>query len=392
MTHASIGPWPLVYERVDERPSIPALLLSGAVAAASSSQTLKRTALFDRHVDAGAKLVPFAGWEMPVQYGGIREEHVAVRDACGVFDVSHMGEIETSGPQAVELLQHLVSNDVEKLAVGGAQYAVMCREDGGVLDDLFTYRLAPDRFLTVTNAANHESDLAWFQAHAGPYDAKVTDAHARYAMLAVQGPRAREIVQAMADAPLPARFTTARRTLVGRAMLVCGTGYTGEDGVELLLDPADAPAIWDELVRRGAQPAGLAARDTLRLEVCFHLYGNDLMQERGPIEAGLGWCCKEDTGFIGADAVRAVRQAGPREKLVPFTLTGAGIARQGNPVIGGGEVTSGTMSPCLEVGIGMAYVPAERAEPGTELEIDVRGKVRPAVVGTKPLYRKENDG
>ncbi len=369
-----------------------ALLLSGAVAAASSSQTLKRTSLFDRHVEAGAKLVPFAGWEMPVQYGGIREEHVAVRHACGVFDVSHMGEIETSGPQAQELLQHLVSNDVEKLVVGGAQYSVLCREDGGVLDDLFTYRLAPDRFLTVTNAANHDNDLAWFQAHAGAFDAEVSDAHERYAMLAVQGPRAREIVQAMADAPLPPRFTTARRTLVGRAALVCGTGYPAEDGAELRHDPADAPALWDELLRRGAAPAGLAARDTLRLEVCFHLYGNDLMQERGPIEAGLGWCCKEDTGFIGADAVRAVREAGPSEKLVPFTLTGAGIARQGNPVVGGGEVTSGTLSPCLEVGIGMAYVPAERAQPGTELEIDVRGKVRPAVVGTKPLYRKENDG
>jgi aminomethyltransferase len=211
-------------------------------------------------------------------------------------------------------------------------------------------------------------------------------------MLAVQGPRAREIVQAMADAPLPARFTTARRTLVGRSVLVCGTGYTGEDGVELLCDPADAPALWDEVTRRGAAPAGLAARDTLRLEVCFHLYGNDLMEERGPIEAGLGWCCKEDTGFIGAEAVRAVRAAGPAEKLVPFMLTGAGIARQGNPVVGGGEVTSGTLSPCLGIGIGMAYVPADRAQPGTDLEIDVRGKVRPAVVGTKPLYRKENDG
>jgi aminomethyltransferase len=362
------------------------------VAAAPSSQTLKRTALFDRHVDAGAKLVPFAGWEMPVQYRGIREEHVAVRDACGVFDVSHMGEIETDGPQAQELLQRLLSNDIERLAVGGAQYSVMCREDGGVLDDLFTYRVAPDRFLTVTNAANHDKDLAWFRAHAGGFEAEVSDAHDRYAMLAVQGPRAREIAQAMADSPLPARFTTARRMLVGRSALVCGTGYTGEDGVELLCDPADAPALWDEVTRRGATPAGLAARDTLRLEVCFHLYGNDLMEERGPIEAGLGWCCKEDTGFIGSDAVRAVREAGPSEKLAPFTLIGSGIARQGNPVVGGGEVTSGTLSPCLGVGIGMAYVPAERAQPGTELEIDVRGKVRPAVVGTKPLYRKENDG
>jgi aminomethyltransferase len=366
--------------------------VSAAVAAASSSQTLKRTPLFDRHVDAGAKLVPFAGWEMPVQYGGIREEHVAVRTSCGMFDVSHMGEIETSGPQAADLLQRLLSNDVSKVSVGGAQYSVLCREDGGVLDDLFTYRVAPDRFVTVTNAANHDKDLGWFRAHAGDFDAEVDDALARYAMLAVQGPRAREIVQAMADAPLPVRFTVARRMLTGRSVLVCGTGYTGEDGVEILCDPGDAPALWDDLRRRGAVPCGLAARDTLRLEVCFHLYGNDLMEERGPIEAGLGWCCKEDTGFIGSDAVRAVRAAGATEKLAPFKLTGPGIPRQGNPVVGGGEVTSGTLSPCLDIGIGMAYVPAGRAQPGTELQIDVRGKVRPAVVGTKPLYRKENDG
>jgi aminomethyltransferase len=359
---------------------------------AAASQTLKRTPLFDRHVDAGARIVPFAGWEMPVQYAGIRDEHLAVRTGCGIFDVSHMGEIETSGPHAAARLQRLLSNDLEKLGVGGAQYSVLCREDGGVLDDLFTYRLGADRYLTVTNAANHDTDLAWFKGHGAELEAEVADAHERYAMLAVQGPRAREIVQAMADAPLPERFTSARRTLVGRPALVCGTGYTGEAGVELLCEPGDAVALWDELVRRGATPCGLAARDTLRLEVCFHLYGNDLMEERGPIEAGLGWCCKEDTGFIGADAVRAVRSAGPTEKLVPFTLTGPGIARQGNPVVGGGEVTSGTLSPCLEVGIGMAYVPTERAEPGTELEIDVRGKVRPAVVHTKPLYRKENDG
>jgi aminomethyltransferase len=359
---------------------------------AASSQTLKRTPLFDRHVDAGARLVPFAGWEMPVQYGGIREEHMAVRQACGVFDVSHMGEIETSGPQAAELLQRLLSNDVSAMPVGGAQYAVLCREDGGVLDDLFTYRLAPDRYLTVTNASNHDKDLTWFHAHAGHFDAEVTNAHERWAMLAVQGPRAREIVQAMADAPLPERMTAGRRTVTGRSVLVCGTGYTGEAGVELLCEPADAPALWDELVRRGAAPCGLAARDTLRLEACFHLYGNDLMEERGPIEAGLGWCCREDTGFIGSEAVRAARDAGPAEKLVPFRVTGAGIARQGNPVVGGGEVTSGTLSPCLGIGIGMAYVPADRAEPGTDLQIDVRGKLRDAVVATKPLYSKEDDG
>jgi aminomethyltransferase len=208
-------------------------------------------------------------------------------------------------------------------------------------------------------------------------------------MLAVQGPRAREIVQAVADAPLPGRMTAGRRVLAGRQVLVCGTGYTGEDGVELLCEPDDAPALWDDLTRRGATPAGLAARDTLRLEVCFHLYGNDLMEERGPIEAGLGWCCKEATGFIGADAVRAARDAGPAEKLVPFRLIGPGIARQGNAVEGGGEVTSGTLSPCLEVGIGMAYLPAERAVEGTPIAIDVRGRRREAVVAAKPLYRKD---
>jgi aminomethyltransferase len=360
--------------------------------ASPSSQALKRTPLHDRHVAAGARIVPFAGWEMPVQYGSIRDEHLAVRTACGMFDVSHMGQIETSGAQAGELLQRLLSNDVTKLVVGGAQYSVLCRDDGGVLDDLFTYRLAADRFLTVTNAANHDKDLAWFRAQVGGFDAEVTDAHERWAMLAVQGPGAREAVQALADAPLPVRFTIAERRLLGQPVLVCGTGYTGEDGVELLCEPALAAGLWDQLVRRGAAPAGLAARDTLRLEVCYHLYGNDLSEERGPVEAGLGWCCKEDTGFIGSDAVRAVRAEGPSERLVPFRLAGPGIARQGNPVVGGGEVTSGTLSPCLGIGIGMAYVPVERTAPGTELEIDVRGKRRHAVVASKPLYSKESDG
>jgi aminomethyltransferase len=182
------------------------------------------------------------------------------------------------------------------------------------------------------------------------------------------------------------RAASAR--LGGADVLVCGTGYTGEDGIEVLCRPADAPALWEDLVRRGATPAGLGARDTLRMEVCFHLYGNDLMVERGPIEAGLGWCCKEATGFVGADAVAATRAAGPAERLVAFTIDGPGIARQGNPVAGGGEVTSGTLSPSLGIGIGMAYVPAERAAAGTRLELDVRGKMRRAVVKDKPLYRK----
>jgi aminomethyltransferase len=354
-----------------------------------ASETLKRTSLYERHEAAGARLVPFAGWEMPVQYAGIREEHLAVRRSAGVFDVSHMGEIETRGPQADALLQRLLSNDVRRVPEGGAQYSVLCREDGGILDDLFTYRLADEHFLTVTNAANHEKDLAWFQRHAEDFDADVVDHIDDYAMLAVQGPRARDILGGLADGRLPPRMHCCQRSVAGVPMLVCGTGYTGEDGVEVLLHPDSAGAVWDALVEAGVTPAGLGARDTLRLEVCFHLYGNDMDEERNPIEAGLGWCCKEETGFIGAEAVRAAREAGPAEKLVPFALTGPGIPRPGNPVVAGGVVTSGTMSPCLGIGIGMAYAPVERAEPGTEVEIDVRGKIRPAVIKEKPLYRKD---
>ncbi len=337
---------------------------------------------------AGAKLVPFAGWEMPIQYGGIRAEHVAVRRGAGIFDVSHMGQVEVRGPQAFEFLQHALSNDLRRLNIGGAQYSVLCRQDGGVLDDLFTYRLAECEYLTVTNAANHERDLAWLQSHAGGWDVDVIDAADRFAMLAVQGPQAREIVLGLADGRLPPRMHTCEREVAGVPATVCGTGYTGEDGVEVLVDPESAVAVWDAVTAAGAVPVGLGARDTLRLEVCFHLYGNDLSEDRTPIEAGLGWCCKEDTGFIGAEAIAAVRTAGPKEKLVPFLIDGAGIARQGNPVRGGGEVTSGTFSPCLERGIGMAYVPAERAEPGTRIEIDVRGTIRGANVERKPLYRK----
>jgi aminomethyltransferase len=356
---------------------------------AAGAETLKRTPLYDRHVAAGARLVPFAGWEMPVQYAGIREEHIAVRTRCGVFDVSHMGEVETTGPDAERFLQRVLSNDLSKIAPDGAQYSVMCRENGGVLDDLFTYRHGSG-FLTVTNASNHESDLAWMRHQARGYDVKVHDRLKDYVMLAVQGPDARELVARMADAELPPRFRTARMSVAGApGVLVCGTGYTGEDGVELLIAPGHSHTIWDALLEAGAAPAGLGARDTLRLEVCFHLYGNDLMEERGPIEAGLGWCCKEDTGFIGADAVRATREAGPEETLVPFKMTGPGIARQGNAVQGGGEVTSGTMSPCLGIGIGMAYVPSANTEPGTPIEIDVRGKLRAAEIATKPLYSKE---
>ena len=356
------------------------------------AQTLRRSPLHDRHVAAGAKLIDFAGWQMPVRYSGIRPEHLAVRERAGVFDVSHMGQIETRGPQATELLQRLLSADIRRLPVGGAQYALLCREDGGVLDDLITYRLAECEYLTVTNAANHEADLDWFAAHARDCDADVIDLIEEFAMVAVQGPEARELVRGLSDRPPPPRMHCCERSVAGAPVTVCGTGYTGEDGVELLLDPADAPGVWDALLAAGVTPAGLGARDTLRLEACLPLYGNEISQERDPIAAGLGWCCIEQTGFIGSEAIARARTrdpAQPVQRLVGFVLDGPGIARQGNPIGEGGIVTSGTMSPSLQRGIGMAYVDAGLQTPGTVLTIDVRGTDRTAIVHRKPIYTKE---
>ena len=355
--------------------------------------TLKRTPLYDAHVEAGGKLVDFAGWEMPVLYEGIGAEHLAVRNGCGVFDVSHMGEIETEGAEAMELLQRLLTNDVSKLEVGGAQYSCICREDGGTLDDLFTYRLADEHYLTVTNASNHEKDLAWFRKQAEGFDAEVNDRLADYGMLAIQGPKAREIVGSMAQGELPARHRTADMNLGTGDALVCGTGYTGEDGVEILVPPDEAAALWEELVVAGATPAGLGARDTLRMEVNYCLYGNELTEERTPVEAALSWALVDGTGFIGSEVCERQRREGTEQLLVPFVITGEGIARQGNQVLSGdeivGEVTSGTLSPSLEVGIGMAYVRSDLAEPGTGLEIDVRGKRRAARVEKRPLFSKD---
>jgi aminomethyltransferase len=364
-----------------------------------AATSLKRTPLYDAHRAAGARMVPFAGWEMPVQYEGVRQEHVAVRTRAGLFDVSHMGEIETRGPRARDFLRRLLSNDLDKVGAGGAQYALLCREHGGVLDDLFTYWLEPeqdgdgDRFLTVVNAANAESDFAWFAKQAEAFgDVEVIDRSADYAMLALQGPAAIATIEPLLEGEVPARFHYDRAVVAGADALVCRTGYTGEDGVELLLDPPAATPVWAALVGAGATPAGLGARDTLRLEVCYPLYGNDLSVERTPIQAGLAWACALDQDFIGADALRAEREHGPAEKLAPFVFTGPGIPRPGCTVIVGdepvGTVTSGTLSPCMEVGIGMAYVRADLAAPGTELSVDVRGKRRPARVETKPLYKK----
>ena len=357
-----------------------------------SDLTLRRTPLHDLHAEQGAKLVPFAGWEMPVTYEGIREEHSAVRTHAGMFDVSHMGEVEVEGPGALDFLQLVLSNDVAKLELGGAQYSCLCAEDGGVIDDLFAYRLGGDRYLLVTNAANHDADLAWLGRWSRGFDVAVRDVADRYSMLAVQCPHARTVLSGALKIELPPRMHVSHPRVGGRPALVCGTGYTGEDGVEMLIDPEVAPAIWAELLDAGVVPCGLGARDTLRLEVCFPLHGKDLTPERNPIEAGLGWCCAEATGFLGSEAVAIARRDGTAERLAPFLVEGAGIAREGNEVMLGeervGVVSSGTFSPSLERGAGMAYVRADLADPGTELEIDVRGKRRPARIASKPLYRR----
>jgi aminomethyltransferase len=362
----------------------------------TTAADLKKTPLHAAHVEAGARLVPFAGWEMPVQYEGVRQEHVAVRTRAGMFDVSHMGEIETAGPRAGEFLRHLLSNDLGKVGIGGAQYALLCREDGGVLDDLFTYWLADDRFLTVVNAANADADFTWFAKQAEGWDGvEVHDRSADFAMLALQGPRAVGLIEPLLeDGAVPSRFHHGEATVAGVRALVCRTGYTGEDGVELLLPPEGAEAVWKALMAAGAVPCGLGARDTLRLEVCYPLYGNDLTTDRTPIEAGLKWACALDNDFVGAPRLREQAEHGTVEKLAPFVFTGEGIPRAGCTVLSGedrvGVVTSGTLSPCMEVGIGMAYVRSELASPGTELTVDVRGKERAARVESKPLYKKEN--
>ncbi len=355
---------------------------------------LRRTPLYEQHVDLGAKVVPFAGWEMPVAYEGIREEHSAVRTHVGMFDVSHMGEVEVEGAGALEFLQLVLSNDVAKLEIGGAQYSCLCQEDGGVIDDLFVYRLGGDRYLIVTNASNHATDLAWLGRWSRDFDVSVRDVADRYAMLAVQGPHARAVLGRTLGLELPLRMRVSHGRVGNRPALVCGTGYTGEDGVELLLDPEVATPIWAELRDAGVVPCGLGARDTLRLEVCFPLHGHELNTDRNPIEAGLGWCCAEATGFLGSAAVAAARAEGTPERLAPFLIEGAGIPRDDNPVLVGeervGTVTSGTFSPSLGCGAGMAYVRTDLAEPGTELEIDVRGKRRAARIASKPLYRKDD--
>jgi aminomethyltransferase len=329
-------------------------------------------------------MVPFAGWEMPVQYEGVLDEHRAVRTDAGVFDVSHMGELDIEGPRAEQLLQGLLSNDVSKLGVGDAQYTLLTTEDGGIVDDLIVYRTEEHRYLIVANASNREADLAWILERE-LRGSDVRDVSDDYGLLAVQGPRALERL-GLAKGKA---FTWEQGAIDGVEVMINRTGYTGEEGVELACMDDEAPRLWDAILARGIRPCGLGARDTLRLEVCYPLHGNDIGPERDAISSGLGWVCALDTEFTGARRLREIREQGPEQKLVAFRMTESAIPRQGMAIEGGGEVTSGSLSPMLDVGIGLGYVPASASAAGTELTIDVRGKPRRAVVVPKPIYKRE---
>lgn len=338
-------------------------------------ETLRRTPLYERQAALGAKLVPFAGWELPVEYSSIVEEHRAVRERAGVFDVSHMGQLELAGDQAHELLQARLTNDLDRIGPGEAQYTLLTNEQGGVVDDLIAYRRERG-YLLVVNAANVEADAA-----ALPEARNVSDA---WAMLAVQGPDALGLLE-LEVAP----FTYRKDRVAGIDVVVCGTGYTGERGCELLCRPGDAGPLWDAILARGVAPCGLGARDTLRLEACYPLHGQDLTPERTPLQAGLGWACALDKEFPGVEILRSERETAPAERLVAFVMDERAIPRGGMAIVEGGEVTSGGYSPMLEQGIGLAYVPARRAEPGTPLTIDVRGRPKRGHIVPKPIYTRE---
>jgi aminomethyltransferase len=330
-------------------------------------------------------MVPFAGWEMPVQYEGVIPEHRSVRTNAGVFDVSHMGELEVEGPHARELLQATLSNDLDKLEPGQAQYTLLTNETGGIIDDLIVYRLAGHSYLLVVNASNRANAYAWLKEREVP-GSDVRDVSEDCALLAVQGPKAIERL----GLPSAPAFTFAESSIDGVEVMVNRTGYTGEDGCELLCMSEDAVRLWDAVLERGVVPCGLGARDSLRLEVCYPLHGNDIGPDTDAISAGLGWACALDKEFEGVEALRRVKADGPERRLIAFVMEEKAIPRQGMPIAGGGEVTSGSHSPILEIGIGMGYVPTDRAKPETELTIDVRGRPRRARVVKKPIYKRED--
>ncbi|HVN85579.1 MAG TPA: glycine cleavage system aminomethyltransferase GcvT [Candidatus Binatia bacterium] len=358
---------------------------------------VKRTPLHDAHAALGARFVEFGGWEMPVQYSGIIDEHTAVRTRAGLFDVSHMGEIEIAGPAAFDTCQQLTVNDVARLHDGEAQYSLLCLPNGGVVDDIMVHRLAVDRYLFCVNASNADGDFGWMHEHRG--NAAVINRSNDFALLALQGPRATAILARLTTLPLDriAPFGFAEGEITGQHALVAHTGYTGEDGWEIYCAPDRVRIVWDRLLEVGAKdglvPCGLGARDTLRLERCLPLYGHELTTETTPLEAGLGWVVRLNKGeFIGGDALREQKRRGLARKLVGFELTEAGIPRQGYPIVDDGNVigcvTSGTKSPTLGKAIGLGYVPAASANVGTKLAIEIRGRRVAAVTVQLPFYRR----
>ncbi len=363
---------------------------------------MRRTPLYDEHVGLGAKMVPFAGFEMPIQYpGGIVSEHRAVRAGAGIFDLSHMGELHVSGPRALAALDRLVSSDIAGLAVGQARYGLLCNERGTIVDDVIVYRLREEEALVVVNASNIAKDRAHLAAHLGDA-AELEDRSDDTALVAVQGPRAAVILSAVTDLEVreasiealpPFGVTSAR--VAGARAIVARTGYTGEDGFEVFVDADRAVAVWSRIIAAGASlglaPIGLGARDTLRLEARFSLYGNDIDETTGPIEAGLGWTCKLDKDFLGRDRIVAAKTAGPERKLVGLVIDG-GIARHGHPVTSAGEivgtVTSGTFGPTVQKSIALAYVPAGFATVGTAVAVRIRERDVPAKVVKTPFWKR----
>ncbi len=371
---------------------------------AATAQDLRKTPLFDRHRALGGKLVEFGGWEMPVQYSGISEEHRAVRERAGLFDVSHMGEIRVKGPKAFDVVQHLTSNDVAALDDGKVQYSAFLTDRGTFVDDLLTYRLSPEDYLLVVNAGNTPKDVAWAKARgAEKADAGTTieDESGDWAQLAIQGPLAQRILQTLVDTDLAGiayyRFANAR--VRGVPSIVSRTGYTGEDGFEVYAPPEGAGKIWDAILEAGRPhgllPAGLGARDTLRLEAKLALYGNDIDEDHTPWEADLGWIVKMKKGpFVGREALERQKAEGVTRRLAGFEVNGRGIARHGHDVTVNetgekGVVTSGTQTPTLGKAIGLAYVPVTAATPGTTLTVDIRGKAVSAAVVPTPFYKRK---
>jgi aminomethyltransferase len=355
-----------------------------------------RTPLYDAHLEASARMVEFAGFDMPVQYKGVLEEHAAVREKVGMFDVSHMGEVTLEGPRALAAAQRLVTNDLSRCSDGQAQYSALCNEKGGVIDDIIVYRFSPERLFICVNASGREKDFEWMRAHAGERVA-VGQHSDDWAQIAIQGPQAPALVDSLCQPRVLdlAYYHFREATVAGvRGCIVARTGYTGEDGFEVFVPPQGARKIWDALLDKGVVPCGLGARDSLRLEVAYRLYGNDMDEEHTPLEAGLGWIVKLDKGcpFTGDAALKAQKLRGITRKLVGFQLQGRGFPRHGYAVYSNGRevdrVRSGTMSPSLGVPIGTTYLPAAAAKVGTRFEVEMRGERMPAEVVSRPFWKK----